>query len=75
MHNKSDYGYIDGMINAPLGGFTLTGPGFEGFHIYKNDEGYYWDEGGYFFTVEECRADIHSWNSRHADLLSGDRTW
>jgi hypothetical protein len=27
-----------------------------------DEPGYYWQEGGYFETIEECQADITRWN-------------
>ena len=47
-----------------------------GFKIEHDEDGYYWqngpDGGGYFDTVEECRADIDSYNAeeyeRYADI-------
>lgn len=36
---------------------------------YEGDEpGYSWQEGGYFDTIEECKADIADWNK--AELRS-----
>lgn len=35
---------------------------FQGFKIYEDDDGYFWDRGGYFETIEECRKDIARWN-------------
>ena len=35
---------------------------FEGFTISQNEDGFFWQEGGYFDTIEECRDDIARWN-------------
>ncbi len=35
---------------------------YQGFPIYHRDSGYYWQEGGYFDTIQECMADIESAN-------------
>jgi len=36
---------------------------FEGFKIYwSHKDGYYWQEGRYFETLEECRSDIDDKN-------------
>ena len=36
---------------------------FEGFRIGKDDSGFYWFEGGYFVTIQECRNDVHDKNA------------
>lgn len=37
---------------------------YEGWRIYLDEYGYYWQEGGDFETVEDCREDIDHWNSQ-----------
>ena len=60
-------------LNAGDFGFNTAGqlPGdpnpivetFQGFPIRRNVEsGYYWQEGGYYDTLAECRQDIADWN-------------
>jgi hypothetical protein len=39
---------------------------FQGFTISQNEDGFYWQEDGYFDTIEECRASIADWNNAHA---------
>lgn len=36
---------------------------FQGFEIGENENGFYWQEGGYFETRQECEADIADWNA------------
>ena len=41
---------------------------YHGFMIRDNDEGYFWDEGGYFDTIAECQHNIDAYNAdRHSD--------
>lgn len=35
---------------------------YQGFTIEHDEDGFFWHEGGYFATAEECRADIADWN-------------
>lgn len=44
----------------------------EGFDILKADDGYYWENGGYHDTIQECRLDIEDWN---AGELQHDPDW
>jgi hypothetical protein len=37
---------------------------FECFTIKQNEDGFYWQEGGYYDTIEECQEDIADWNRR-----------
>lgn len=45
---------------------------FEGFTIGREEGGFYWQEGGYFDTIEECQADIADWNR---DLRSDENIY
>jgi hypothetical protein len=42
---------------------------FQGFAIEHEHDGFAWDHGGYFDTIEECRDDIADWNT--CDDLDG----
>jgi hypothetical protein len=44
---------------------------FQGFSIHQNEDGFYWQKGGYFDTIEECRADIAHWN--HGEIITAQR--
>jgi hypothetical protein len=36
---------------------------YSGYNIYLFQlDGYYWDKGGYFATIELCERDIDNWN-------------
>lgn len=52
---------------------------FQGHTISQNEDGFFWQEGGYFDTLEECRADIADWNmgeaEPHEDTPSLDAPW
>lgn len=58
-NHQSDFGYAVTGINPPD-----TAPIIEryaGFQVRQCEDGFYWQEGGYFDTIEECRADIMDW--------------
>lgn len=81
-NHQGDYGYsiagaLPGDSNKPV-------ERFQGFIIRRQeDDGYYWQEGGYFDTIQECREDIADWNSAaidddinpHEDSPSLDPPW
>lgn len=35
---------------------------FQGFKIEQDSNGFFWQEGGYFDTLQECHADIAAYN-------------
>jgi hypothetical protein len=51
------------MANSSLHPVYHAMSKFQGFTISQNEDGFFWQEGGYFDTIEECRADIADWNA------------
>ena len=63
MNHASDFGFsIQDQLPKSDDETVLAGS-FQGFVITKSPDGFYWAHGGYFDTVEECRADIDYWNA------------
>lgn len=62
MFFSGDFGFTP--TESPVGPSIELAGKFEGFSIYSSVDGFYWQEGGYFETFEECVDDISNWNAR-----------